>query len=611
MVSPSEMEMKVSLKKGVGFFIRAASVFLQGAEAREATDSFDARPAREPVDELQVSGLGDAISVAIAVAQRMEADGLAEIVSVETRYQELPDSYSPQLVVRLRRVFHASLEEAEGQLAVATWNLAAINNNPFEYWISHTDAAYNQLMDQVEKFIDQPGEKDVPVAEVFSDSLFQELCGLMKAENWPGLEKVEELWKSDLSQRKIISGVLKEKELGAKRLCSMPDRFTNTINVATGSVVFRPTVINHSANVLSSVGAWWPQWASFMFKEELEVRTGKNGSTKRIRPCQMLSLIKKAKYPAISEEEEAISVPLQCLCLAIFDAILVHMLQVLSPDGHWLQIKESICKATFRQKNLLTTRILQSYSGASVVCLQEASAAYLQSLQSSSLARTHHVVIPEKVDGQRDQNSALLLRRDVFPEGAEKEITDEVIAALEGTAGVEVGDLIAVQASHSSGRRFLVASFHGDTNGQATAPVLKALLRSLGSDALLLGIDANTYLKGSASLYGVQDFLQECRGASLRSCWPEDGDMAKCLTTCNARTFLQPQLNKACPSAKKLETGDVNPKDHIIFSRDLYEPIKVIKDNTGKGEYIEGVCFPSLSFPSDHGMVAAVLKPKL
>ena len=27
----------------------------------------------------------------------------------------------------------------DGELKVATWNMAAINNNPFEYWISHED----------------------------------------------------------------------------------------------------------------------------------------------------------------------------------------------------------------------------------------------------------------------------------------------------------------------------------------------------------------------------------------------------------------------------------------------------------------------------------------
>ena len=37
-----------------------------------------------------------------------------------------------------------------GELKLVTWNIAAINNNPFEYWITHEDAAYNKLMVDVQ-----------------------------------------------------------------------------------------------------------------------------------------------------------------------------------------------------------------------------------------------------------------------------------------------------------------------------------------------------------------------------------------------------------------------------------------------------------------------------
>ena len=45
---------------------------------------------------------------------------------------------------------------------MATWNIAAINNNPFEYWITHDDADYNALMEGVQSFIDQPGARLAP-----------------------------------------------------------------------------------------------------------------------------------------------------------------------------------------------------------------------------------------------------------------------------------------------------------------------------------------------------------------------------------------------------------------------------------------------------------------
>ena len=67
-------------------------------------------------------------------------------------------------------VVHSLLRElADGRkLHLVTWNIAAINNNPFEYWITHDDADYNALMEGVQSFIDQPGERDVPVSQVFT-----------------------------------------------------------------------------------------------------------------------------------------------------------------------------------------------------------------------------------------------------------------------------------------------------------------------------------------------------------------------------------------------------------------------------------------------------------
>merc|ERR1712060_647396 len=153
------------------------------------------------------------------------------------------------------------------------------------------------------------------------------------------------------------------------------------------------------------------------------------------------------------------------------------------------------------------------------------------------------------MDMHRDQNSAVLLRRGAFPEGASREVTGDIISALEGKAPVEKGDLHAVLATSASGVPFLVVSFHGDSNGQATAPVLHAINKVLTAQGescrLLFGLDANTHLEGDSARYGVQDFLKEINNLGLRSCWTDGQNMAECLTTCNARTYLQPQLNKA------------------------------------------------------------------
>ena len=54
--------------------------------------------------------------------------------------------------------------------------------------------------------------------------------------------------------------------------------------------------------------------------------------------------------------------------------------------------------------------------------------------------------------------------------------------------------------------------------------------------------------------------------------------------------------------------GDKNPKDFILFFTADYEVVSTTKDNTGNRKYIENMVFPTLTFPSDHGITSTVLK---
>ena len=51
-------------------------------------------------------------------------------------------------------------------------------------------------------------------------------------------------WATEYKDRRIISEFIKDGLIGKKRLASMPDRYTNTINLADGGTAMRPTVIN-------------------------------------------------------------------------------------------------------------------------------------------------------------------------------------------------------------------------------------------------------------------------------------------------------------------------------------------------------------------------------
>ena len=73
----------------------------------------------------------------------------------------------------------SSMVAAGRKLSGTTWNVAAINNNPFEYWITYTDKdhaqQYDDLMVNVQDFIENPADKGLPVHQVFTDAMFQEL----------------------------------------------------------------------------------------------------------------------------------------------------------------------------------------------------------------------------------------------------------------------------------------------------------------------------------------------------------------------------------------------------------------------------------------------------
>lgn len=146
-------------------------------------------------------------------------------------------------------------------------------------------------------------------------------------------------------------------------------------------------------------------------------------------------------------------------------------------------------------------------------------------------------------------------------------------AERQGKAGrlpISRGDLLAgvvEDPSDDTGQPILLGSFHGDTDGLATIPTLKAVATVWGERAaaalggagprLLFGLDANTYehagdqSDGKKKRQSVGGFADAFRGHGLTSCWGARPDPAS-YTTYNARTYLQPQLNKvkgALPTA--------------------------------------------------------------
>lgn len=506
----------------------------------------------------------------------------------------------------------AAAGAAGAELRCATWNIAAVNNNPFEYWVTHSDEGYNTLMGDVESFIVDPGARDVPVSVVFTPAMWTELRALMSAQGWEGLDEVEARWHSDFSQRRIISGFMKDKGLGDKRLASMPDRVTNSIDTLDQGVVNRPSVISCFAGDMSTPEKWWEEWKRFMFATPLRVAA--KGGPASVLPCAMLTRIKRAKYPAVEEAEEAISIPLQTLCQAIFDAILLHIVGSASGGGGWQELKQGMLTALYSKKDANTLSILEtSYADADVVFVQEATMAFADRVEAHALGRRYAVLRPA-APSPANQNSLILLSRARWDAAGARDLSGGAMGQLGGQP-VSPGDLLLVSADDARGGRYLLASFHGDTNGLASLAVLRAVhaaAQAAPDRVLVFGLDANTHAKGTAKQQGVAEFAAEFGALGYASCWGGAPDPAN-HTTFNARTYLQAQLQKAvrqCDIHAKGDTGafiDRNPKDFVLFPAAAFAVASTIKDNTGRRVFTQDTVFPTLEFPSDHAVVYTVL----
>lgn len=90
------IEMKVTTKKSVGFYIKSAKSFFQGVEDKDGNK-------KDPVDTLSVSGLGDAINVAVAAATVVQAEGLAGITNIDTSYTEMEKGSCPRILITLTK----------------------------------------------------------------------------------------------------------------------------------------------------------------------------------------------------------------------------------------------------------------------------------------------------------------------------------------------------------------------------------------------------------------------------------------------------------------------------------------------------------------------------
>merc|ERR1740121_67664 len=181
-----------------------------------------------------------------------------------------------------------------------------------------------------------------------------------------------------------------------------------------------------------------------MFNTQVSVKN-KRGEVEAKVVCALLQKIPHSKYPALSEEEEAISIPLQVLALAIFDSILVHIMNATAAakEINWQDIKKKLCSALVVHKQANVLRVLEEQAGpsADVIFLQEVAGAFVERFQQSSLQQHFMLLAPQSVDHVRDQNSLILVSKDRIAAELAEELT--ISDSLAKDVPVADGDICA------------------------------------------------------------------------------------------------------------------------------------------------------------------------
>jgi len=305
-------------------------------------------------------------------------------------------------------------------------------------------------------------------------------------------------------------------------------------------------------------------------------------------------------------------VPLQFLCLALYDCVLVHIMNTLRTDASWQGIKQEMTNSMAKRKLATTLNIFrESYKEADIMCIQKCSTIYRNSLESA-MGMEFDIIFPDHMDYEDPTAAAsiILLRKKLFNGYAHKNLTSEVIELVEAQkAGKQPGanELLVISTKGKDGKPYLIASFHSDSKGKQSIPVVKALSMVLKKEnesaetRAIFGLDANTVLDN------VIKFSEECKSVGLRTV--TGPHYAAWTTTCKARTHLQPQTTKAVPMSMRLY-DDCNPRDHILIDRKAFDVKKMLRDNTGKKDFIEAQNIPSMDFPSDHAIICATLEPR-
>jgi len=534
-----------------------------------------------------------------------------------------------------RDVGHASKKP----FVLLSWNIASVNNNPFEYWADF-GAEYKKMLDKTGKWIDEHGKNTV--GSIFTDELYQQLktemvqsggyeeSDFQTKEAAPNDEKTKGPW-DKLKNRTVVGQFLKapkfetDEKTGKKTCCedslplagraiSLPDRLTNTI-VSEGKEgkSLRPAVINgyEERDLSKTTGTEWLQlWSDYMFKEP--------GFGKKVGG----RLKDEFSYHGIQEDEKGkYSRPLQLMYLAAFDWVTIQMMNDIQKEMRgpeegktafsWWDERKKAYQVQCAEKPQRTVEVLERLlqdADADVGFVQEAGKAFVQEWGKKK-SRSFSLLQPETLG---KQSSVILVHNERFKKGVRIDITVPNLKPKQEGA-VKQGLLAyQVEGMESPPKKYLLVSFHGDSDGLLTTPVVKGLSNWLNEnkDVIpLFGMDANAhYENNDGKALGLEAFETSLEEAGLKSAFETASP-----TTLKFRTMVQAQPSKGKTYAQvehalRVKKG-AEPKDHVVVPQGWTLKSSEVLFINGQNEmkaFTGQEILPTLYFPSDHAAVKVV-----
>jgi hypothetical protein len=126
--------------------------------------------------------------------------------------------------------------------------------------------------------------------------------------------------------------------------------------------------------------------------------------------------------------------------MAIFDAILISMMNKIDLNS-WQGLRNDICQKLNKRKTERTIEILEkSYSNSDIFFLQEVASSFKDKLENAKLSNFYNIYYPFNMESDRDQNSFILLKKNVFSNVTE--ITKDILKEVKGNA-VAPGKLLS------------------------------------------------------------------------------------------------------------------------------------------------------------------------